>query len=71
MKRFRIDLDSFGQTLAAKTSERGLRQVAKETGVSAATLSRMQRGRTPDLHSFLQVCKWMGCNMEAFLVRVK
>ena len=42
--------------------ERGgrcIREVEKEFGVSAATLSRVERGNLPDLGTFAKICKWM------------
>ena len=34
--------------------------MAKEIGVSPATLSRIERGNLPDLSTFSKVCKWLG-----------
>src|SRR5713226_1793442 len=38
---------------------RGIREVAREIGVSAATLSRVERGKIPDLLTFQKICKWL------------
>lgn len=48
--------------LAARRRERGLslRDVAEETGVSFNTLSRIERGRAPDLRNYLRVAAWLG-----------
>ncbi len=39
--------------------ERGVREVAKEIGISPATLSRIERGNVPDLDTFGKVCRWL------------
>lgn len=37
-----------------------LRAAAGEIGISAATLSRIERGRSCDAQSFLRVLAWLG-----------
>ena len=37
-----------------------MRAAAKEIGVSAATLSRVERGYLPDLETFRKICAWLG-----------
>lgn len=37
-----------------------LRQAAAQSGVSASTLSRVQRGYPPDIETFFRLCDWMG-----------
>ena len=39
--------------------DRGIRMVADEIGVSAATLSRVERGLMPDLETFGKICRWL------------
>jgi len=48
-----------GKRLADKRGERGTREIAKEIGISAATLSRVERRHVPDLETFGKVCKWL------------
>jgi transcriptional regulator with XRE-family HTH domain len=36
-----------------------VRDVAKEIGVSPATLSRIERGHQPDLGTFPKLCRWL------------
>jgi len=44
-----------------------LREAAKEIGISAATLSRIERGATPDIETFGKIWAWMGNkSMEDF-----
>lgn len=40
--------------------------VAKQTLVSKATLSRLERGKTPDLITFAKLCDWLGKNMNDY-----
>jgi len=37
----------------------GVRETAKEIGISAATLSRVERGNLPDLDTFRRICIWL------------
>lgn len=43
----------------AKRAGRGIRETAKEIGVSPATLSRVQNGNVPDLDTFRKICTWL------------
>jgi transcriptional regulator with XRE-family HTH domain len=49
--------------LARRIQERragkGIREAAKEVGVSPATLSRVENGKVPDLDTFGKVCRWL------------
>lgn len=40
----------------------GLRSAARNAKVSAPTLSRIERGRSPDIHTFAKLCAWMDVN---------
>ncbi|MCC7169904.1 MAG: helix-turn-helix transcriptional regulator [Planctomycetes bacterium] len=53
-------LQTLGQKLLKKRAGRGIREVAKEIGISHATLSRVERGFLPDLETFGKICKWLG-----------
>ena len=48
-----------GKLLMERRGTRGIREVAGEIGVSAATLSRVERGKLPDLLTFQKICKWL------------
>jgi transcriptional regulator with XRE-family HTH domain len=47
-------------------SERGLRETAELTGVSASTLSRLERGEKPDIETFALLCERMGADPAVF-----
>ncbi|MEX2158612.1 MAG: helix-turn-helix transcriptional regulator [Dehalococcoidia bacterium] len=53
-------LRRLGERLRKERGGRGLREVAREIGVSAATLSRVERGHLPDLETFGKICAWLG-----------
>ena len=58
MKRF--DVAQFGLAVDLALHGRSLHQVASESGVSSATLSRLLRGvGAPDIETFLALCDWM------------
>ncbi len=54
-----IELLRLGKTLRERRGERGIRQVAGEIGISPATLSRVERGKLPDLATFSRICEWL------------
>jgi len=45
----------------------GKREAAREIGISAATLMRLEEGRLPDLETFAKVCEWLGADPSEFL----
>lgn len=55
----RITLETLGPVLKERRGGRGLREVAAEIGTSAATLSRIESGKQPDLETFAKLCKWL------------
>lgn len=55
----KITLETIGVGLKERRGERGLREVAAEIGISAATLSRIEAGKQPDLETFSKLCKWL------------
>jgi len=52
-------LEMFGRRLKEARGGRGTRDLALEIGVSAATLSRVERGLMPDLETFGKICRWL------------
>jgi len=66
-----INIERLASELKARRGKLGLRIVAKEiTGkfgeVSASTLSRVEQGGIPDLHTFLRLCRWLGISADEF-----
>ncbi|WP_414552847.1 helix-turn-helix domain-containing protein [Anabaena sp. CCY 0017] len=56
----RLTLEQLGPLIKKQRGSRGLRQVAAEMNISAATLSRVEAGKQPDLESFTKICAWLG-----------
>lgn len=63
----RLTLEQLGPLIKKRRGSRGLRQVAAEMTISAATLSRVEAGKQPDLESFTKICAWLGINPGEFL----
>jgi transcriptional regulator with XRE-family HTH domain len=57
-----LPVDQIGQELRKRRDAEGwsLRRMEEETGISAATLSRLERGATPDLPTIDKAAKWLG-----------
>jgi transcriptional regulator with XRE-family HTH domain len=54
-----LSVHSLGCLALERRGQRGIREVATEVGVSPATLSRVERGKMPDLETFGKICKWL------------
>lgn len=52
-------IEKLGPLLKERRGEKGLRTIAREIGVSAATISRIERGKKPDIDSFRKICLWL------------
>ena len=60
-------LGQIGALLRERRGALGVRQAAREIGVSAATLSRIENGKQPDLDTFAKLCRWLEVSPSAFL----
>lgn len=56
-----------GAQLRERRGGRGIREVAKEIGISPATLTRIEAGRLPDLLTFRKICEWLKINPAEIL----
>jgi len=54
-----MSLLRLGTMLRTRRGNRGIRDVAKEIGISPATLTRVEGGRQPDLETFQKICVWL------------
>src|SRR5882724_9949 len=62
-----LNTTQFAAAVRTKRGDEGLRNTAKAIGhVSAATLSRVEQGRLPDVETFLRLCKWLGAEPSEF-----
>jgi transcriptional regulator with XRE-family HTH domain len=62
-----IDTKKLARLVRAKRGEIGLRELARATGISASTLSRVESGKIGDLDTFLRLCRWLGASPESFM----
>ena len=60
-------LGQLGALVRAKRGTRGVRGVAKDVGISTATLSRIENGHQPDLTTFQKLCQWLEMEPSEFL----
>jgi DNA-binding Xre family transcriptional regulator len=54
-----MTLHSLGKLLAERRGGRGVREYAREIGISHATLSRIENGKLPDLDTFSKICGYL------------
>lgn len=54
-----MSLLSLGKLLSTRRGGRGVREFAKEIGISPATLSRIENGKLPDLETFSKICSYL------------
>lgn len=66
-----IDPVELGDRLRAKrrSQKLSIRQAAEETGVSAPTLSRVERGHLPDSENLLRLARWAGLRIDPATAR--
>lgn len=64
-----IDIQALATSLKRQRGKKGLRIAAQEIGdVSAATLSRVEQGKVPDLDTFIKLCRWLNMSPDEFIV---
>ena len=68
-----VDVRSLHAALDAAREAKQLswRQLAKELGVSASSISRMSNGLKPDVDAFAAMTQWLGMPAEHFFVGPK
>ncbi len=66
-KSSEIDLTKLAALIAKKRDGRPLRDVAEQIGgVSAPTLSRIEKGNIPDIDTFMRLCRWLEVSPNDF-----
>ena len=64
-----LNTDLLAGMLKNKRADKGLRTIAEEIGgVSAATLSRIEQGKIPDVDTFIKICKWLEVPSDSFII---
>lgn len=54
-----ISMDELARLTVKKRAGKGIRETAKQIGISAATLSRVENGNVTDLDTFRKICNWL------------
>lgn len=52
-----------------RAQRKNWKQVAKDSGVSASTLTRMAQGKRPDVDSLAALLNWSGLQADAFITK--
>jgi len=65
----RFDVAKLGSAIFIKRGDKGLRTIAKESGVDASTISRIERGATPSLEHAILLCNWLGMPLDDFVTK--
>jgi transcriptional regulator with XRE-family HTH domain len=60
-------LEDLGRLLQQRRGSRGIREVAREIGISHATLLRVERGHLPDLENYQKICKWLRIDVASIV----
>lgn len=61
-----INTGTLSEMIRSKRGNRGLREVAKEIGISLSTLSRVENGNLPDIDSYMKICSWLEVSIDFF-----
>lgn len=70
MPRGTFDCEEFYAALEAERAARAFtwKQVAREAGVSASTLTRMAQGKRPDVNTLAALASWSGLRTDDYVV---
>jgi transcriptional regulator with XRE-family HTH domain len=62
-----IKIGKLAERILQNRAGKGVRETAKEVGVSPATLSRVENKKIPDLETFGKICAWLGDDPNIYL----
>lgn len=62
-----IKIDRLAKQIQSRRAGKGVREAAKDVGISPATLSRVENGKIPDLETFRRICTWLGDDPAIYL----
>lgn len=70
--RGKFDLNAFYRALDAVRRSRSLtwKQVAKDSGVPASSLTRMSQGKRPDVDTLATLCAWSSLNPADYMEEI-
>lgn len=60
-------LGSLGNDVRKHRENKTLRAAARDIGISAATLMRVEAGRVPDVETYGKLCTWLGVDPGSYL----
>lgn len=64
-----LNSDLLAGMIKEKRGDKGLRETAIEIGnVSPATISRIEKGKIPDVDTFIRICKWLETSTDTFII---
>jgi transcriptional regulator with XRE-family HTH domain len=65
---YELDLDRLNDAIEAVKRHRGIsaRDVAKETGLSPSTLTRLSHGQKPDADALVSLLVWLQADVTRF-----
>jgi len=61
-----IDSSKLSHMIKSKRGKEGLRAAAKDIGISAPTLSRIEQGNLPDIDTYVKICEWLKVSSDYF-----
>lgn len=64
-----FDIEKLRKDLITKRVIEGklsLRQCAEQSGISPATLSRIENSKLPDVETFAKICYWLGTDARTY-----
>lgn len=68
---YTVNVTRLSAALSMKAGhDKSLREIEALTGVSASTLSRLNRGEAPDMETFLRLCSYMDETPGTFFNRL-
>ena len=62
-----MKIELLADNILRKRNIKGVREAAKEIGISSATLSRVENKKVPDLATFGKICAWLGEDPSIYL----
>lgn len=63
-----LNSELLSSMVKTKRGKKGLREMASEIGgISAATLSRIEQGKLPDVETFILICRWLNVPTDTFI----
>ncbi len=66
-----LAIEIFSDLVRTKRGRCGLRVAAPIVGIAPSTISRIERGATPDMATFLAICDWLEIEPAEFIKNTK